>query len=264
MPSQMARILNDYRRTMPEAGAGLRRGTENYVAIKRQREQDAIKEAAAEKVETREAAKEGREIAKEGREIDVYERERRHEKMQEWMGPASTADTPEKWLSAQDSGFLPKELKFETREPFIMAVMTESERLAREKEGTRAGESTRTFGETVRHNKAMEAREAKGKGSGRSPGGLKASDENFISKEVSNLFDGTYDVSTGRIQIKDDTNRRKARKLITRASQLAKGNPEMTLSQAVTQAAEEGGINIRDLDKPAPVPMDQNPLGWHQ
>ena len=262
MPSQMARLLNDYRRTMPrDATAEAAKG---YLGMKRLKEQDAIEAAATKRSNRLQDAKEEREIAKEGREVDAYERERRSEKMQEWLGPASTADTPEKWLSAQESGFLPKELKYETREPFIMATMTESERLAREKEATRGSETDRTFGETVRHNKAMEAREAKGKGSGRSPGGLKASDENFISKEVSNLFDGTYDVSTGRIQIKDDTNRRKARKLITRASQLAKGNPEMTLSQAVTQAAEEGGINIRDLDKPAPVPMDQNPLGWPQ
>jgi hypothetical protein len=266
----MARILESYRRTTNQ-GAG-RNALSAYAGGREMARQDKADAAGAEQAGFQrqlDVNKESRAKAKEQREVSESERANRLLKMRDMLGPASTADTQDKWLAAQESGFLPKDLKFEQREPFIMATMTEAERFAREKESTRSSESDRTFGETVRSNKAKEkiygerARKGKGK-SGDRAGGLKASDENFLSKEVANLFDGTYDVATGRIQIKDDRNRRLARRIITRASQLAKGNPEMTLSQAVTQASEENDIQIRDLDKAAAPTMDQDPLGWRQ
>jgi hypothetical protein len=247
--------------TMPEAGSGMYAGVGNYMQGKQRQRQNVLNEQQ----EARAQRGEERDIAKEEREVDADTRAKRVETMKQWLGPASTANTPDKWLSAQEAGFLPKELKFEQREPFIMATMTEGERLAREKEMTRASESDRTFGETVRHHKATEDRkEAKGGKGGGGRGGMKATDERLISSEVAGMFDGTYDIATGRVQIKDDRNRRLARKIIGRASQIAAGNPDMPLQRIVNQAAEENGISISDVDKKAAPTVDEDPFGWQK
>ncbi len=242
MPSQMAAILNSYRASMPEAGSGMRAGVESYLAGK---ERQRIAKAEAEELrqenrlqesaEGRAKTKEKREQEKHEREGEIYQREKRLATMKQWLGPISQADTADKWAAAQTSGFVPKGLKFKDRESFIMAAMTEDERLNRAKQATAEKEHTRKV-----------AKDRTEGGGGRTE--LKATDERYISSRVAGLFDGIYDIRTGSIQIADDKNRRLAQKIIADASRLAANNPNMTLSGAVSEAAGRNGIDVRELE----------------
>ena len=159
MPSQLAQILNNYRQTMPEAGAGMREGVDAYVdaqaakaKARTEAEQKKFDNDLKKRADTRAQDKEGREKT-------VFEDEQKVKVMRSILGPATTADTPDKWASAQEQGMIPKEMPFDKREPFIMATITESERLARQKEARQAAEGKATRAETAKHNRAMEGYE---------------------------------------------------------------------------------------------------------
>jgi len=184
-----------------------------------------------------------------------------HEKARQLVGIASTAETPEDWARLQSQGFIPKEMPFESKEPFIMGFLTEEERMARKKQDYQKGKDTRQFGlderkakETERHNRASErnaAASAKGGGGGSS--GLSASDENAIYRYVAGLFDGNYNPATGQFTgFKDDTSRQQAIDIAAQASQLMKGNPMMTRLEATREAARRNGISIGDNPMPQP------------
>lgn len=235
MPSQLAQILNNFRQTMPEAGSGMRHGMENYVAGKAS-QAEATAKAEQQGFENKlKTDKDKREADKAKREESKFDQEQADRVKQALLGPVTAADSPEKWASAQQAGFIPKKLKFEDREPFMMATLTEKERIDREKlqlDRAEHGRKTR-----------KDATDKSGAG-GRKQ--LKATDENFIAKQVAALFDGIYDPATGAFQLKDDVSRRKALKIKRDAARLAANNPNMTLSAAVTEAAQRNDININD------------------
>lgn len=146
MASQLAEILNNYRQTMPEAGAGLAQGAGTYLKTKtylnetgRQDQQNAIENALSERRSMAAETAASAAVSKE-------ERAARFEQMKQWAGAAASAVTPEKWTQYQEVGWLPKGMEFKDREPLMMAVTTESERFNREKETTRQGEFGRTMG----------------------------------------------------------------------------------------------------------------------
>jgi len=103
MASQMAQILSNYRQTMPSGG--LERGVQNFFTAKSMGEQSKLrqKQTATEDLK--------------------QEQIKQEQIMNKLAGPVAAADTNEKWVSAQAKGFLPKDMDFGQREPFIMGMM---------------------------------------------------------------------------------------------------------------------------------------------
>lgn len=99
MASQLAQTLTNFRQTMPQSG--LAQGAENYFKVKERKENREIKDLEKAQIRQETADKK----------FDSF--------MQAVAGPVSAASTPDKWASAQDSGMIPKELKYEMREPLL-------------------------------------------------------------------------------------------------------------------------------------------------
>ena len=101
MASQLAEILNNYRQTMPVAGAGLSAASGTYLkatGMNRQREaddqQNQVNNYFKQRADTR--AEE-----KSGREAELY-------KLEKLAGVvAAVKDNPEKWKQYQDNGDIP-------------------------------------------------------------------------------------------------------------------------------------------------------------
>ena len=246
MADSVANVLMNYSRVMPDPGGslakGFARGQRNKIADERTKLEGRRTEIAEQRNTREEAA--------DKRAIELAE----HKQL---AGVAASADTPEKWANAQELGFLPEKMKFESREPYIMGVMTETEKLNREKMSFTKGqtgvenkmaerkqaevERSNRAGEAIDSNKAAKTGQAKG---GTGARRLSTGDEGYIAKQVAAAFDGTYDVATDTYTYKDSASRRKAIKMKKDAARFAANNPGMELSMAVEQAAIRNGINV--------------------
>ncbi len=261
-------ILN-YTRVNPSSGSYITAGLQDAERRKQQKFENRMAEAV------------------EGRNQEKWEVEKRQQLADRAAQAAAWADDPEKWKQAQEIGAIPPSLDFEQRGAFVYGYMKmeQQRKRAADKESTRQADrgyelDVRRQKEVERSNRAREAnfrdrtaQTGAGGGAGGGPGGgLKSGDESYIARQVSALFDGTYDVRTGAIQIKDDANRRLAQKMIADASRLLANNPNMTRSQAVSQAAERNGINIGSFavnmadqgGGAAAPPQIADPLGLRQ
>ena len=109
MASQMAQILNSYRQTMPSGG--LERGVQNFFTTKSMGEQSKLRQKQM------------------GTEDLKQEQIKQEQIINQLSGPVAAADTNEKWVSAQAKGFLPKDMDFAQREPFIMGMLARQGKL---------------------------------------------------------------------------------------------------------------------------------------
>ena len=279
MPSQLARLAGAHgqrmRRTDPMSdavsmGVMTRNLSDTRKSNRMQAELDAVERQRKYGFED---AEERRKQAQEGRESTQFANEQQQAQMAKWLGPATAASTSEKWSAAQDQGFLPKGMPFEAREPFMMFALTEKDRLDREKQAVSSdlaerkfGLDREKFGETKRSNRATEGiSRDKAKSTVASTGrGVKTTEEKLVSDIVDSHF-GRYNPVTG---IYVPTSKKagetaKAQKIKTRALQLAKHNPDLTLNMATTMALEEAGIEIREEGR-TPATRQDDPLGWRQ
>lgn len=276
MANQIASLLNSYRQGMQPVGQNAL-GHTLMMQDRRKADEAAQAQGAQTQFENKlKTAKEGREQSKEARDQDIYLRAKRLEKMDEWMGPASVATTPEKWADAQEGGFLPKEVKFENREAFIMAAMDEAERLARDVEARKAEMDERKQGETERHNRATEKNAritASKSGSGPGAGRPKIADEKAIRAMVGEQFGARYNPITGAYAGVDDPEAKKqVQKISTDAVRLYQHNPTMTGNMAVEEALRRNGIEVQGSTNTgagqptmgAGQPANNDPLGWRQ
>lgn len=95
MASQMAQIINQYRQGMPSGG--LERGVQGFLQGKAMKEQGEV-----------------RDLQKEQAKLELFK--------EKYKGAIASANSKEKWLSAQNQGFLPKNMPFDAREPFLMGL----------------------------------------------------------------------------------------------------------------------------------------------
>jgi hypothetical protein len=274
MASQLAALMGDYqrgmRRTDPSASA-ITTGMYAYdrsQESKRNRAQGEIDAVERGRKHSFENSAERRKVSEESRKQTEFDDERKKEQMGRWLGPVTAATTNEKWIAAQTNGFIPKGMPFAAREPFMMYALQESDRLAREKQATTSNLAERKHGlegkkfqETMRKNKADDKRlrETAKMDAGLDGRGVKTAEENAIAKIVDAQF-GDYDPVTKVFVFDQVEDKRKAQRIKTRAAQLAKHNPGMTLHRAATQALEEAGSPISNTET---GPKAQgNPLGW--
>ena len=272
MPSQLAAMMAAHgrgmRRTDPMSdavsmGVMTRNLSDTRKSNRMQAELDAIE---LQRKYGFEDAEERRKQAQEGRESTQFANEQQQAQMAKWLGPATAASTSEKWSAAQDQGFLPKGMPFEVREPFMMFALTEKDRLDREKQVTSSDLEERKFSHKkskdwadVANNKAKANKPAASTGRG-----VKTTEEKLVSDIVDSHF-GRYNPVTG---IYVPTSKKagetaKAQRIKTRALQLAKHNPDLTLNMATTMALEEAGIEIREEGR-TPATRQDDPLGWRQ
>jgi hypothetical protein len=267
MASQLAALMGAHgrnmRRTDPSASA-ITTGMYAYdrsQESKRNRAQGEIDAVERGREHSFENSAERRKVSEESRKQAEFDDERKKEQMGRWLGPVTAATTNEKWIAAQTNGFIPKGMPFTAREPFMMYALQESDRLAREKQATTSNLAERKFKETMRKNKADDnrLRETAKKDAGLDGRGVKTAEENAIAKIVDAQF-GDYDPVTKVYVFDQVEDKRKAQRIKTRAAQLAKHNPGMTLHRAATQALEEAGSPISNTET---GPKAQgNPLGW--
>ena len=98
MASQMAQIISQYGANMPTGG--LERGVRGFYEMKEMGERSIERKSK----------------------LDAEKKAKLQEAL---FGPVMASNTNEKWLAAQNSGFIPKEMSFEQREPFLMGVLGE-------------------------------------------------------------------------------------------------------------------------------------------
>jgi len=92
---------------------------------------------------------------------------------------------------------------------------------------------------------------------GKEGGGIKASDVNAMYKQVASLYGGFYDPGTGEFSGLDPDKALKVQGIITQAEKNAIGG--MGLSQAVTQAARQSGLDIPGAQGVQNPPQTQAP-----
>lgn len=86
---------------------------------------------------------------------------------------------------------------------------------------------------------------------------FKSSDENLMFRQAAELLGGIFD-QQGNLQNLNPENRSKVQAITTRAAQLYSQGEAQTRSAAVTQAARQLGISVRDLGQGGT--MDRNEL----
>jgi len=86
---------------------------------------------------------------------------------------------------------------------------------------------------------------------------FKSSDENLMFRQAAELLGGIFD-QQGNLQNLNPENRSKVQAITTRAAQLYSQGQAETRSAAVTQAARQLGISVRDLGRGGT--MDRNEL----
>lgn len=253
MTDSVANVLMDYSRVMPNPANQLAQG---FARGRTQRTADQRTKLEGRRTEIAEA--------RNTREEAADKRSQEMQKHKELAGVAASANTPEKWSSAQELGFLPKEMAFESREPYIMGVMTQSERMNREKLDFQKGQTetqnvmaARKQGFTekqagvenamaARKQTEIERKNKAGEVSGAGSGGMstdygKVSESNYFAKQAGELLGGTYDAETDKYTYKDSTARRKAVKVKRDAAQYRQQG--MSREQAFFNAAQKNGID---------------------
>lgn len=241
MTDSVANVLMNYSRVMPnpagQMAEGFARGQRNKIAKERTKLEERRTEISEER-NTREA--------------DADKRAQELQQHKELAGVAASANTPEKWASAQELGFLPKEMSYESREPYIMGVMTQAERMGREKFEFQKGQkgvenvmAERVQTEKERSNRANElAASTKAAKTGTAKTGRGGvSESSYFARETGALLGGDYDAGTDTYTYKDSTARRKAVKIKRDAAREMQGNPSMTREQAFFNAAQRNGID---------------------
>ena len=154
--------------------------------------------------------------------MDKNEREKIKEYMGRVAAKAQMAETEQDWVQ---QGFT---VPFSEKEKILGAALTYQQVFDRQQAEVKA-----TTGENSR-------------------GGLKAADENAIQSYSKDLFKGVYNPVTGGFMgFKNDTSRQQAAKVATDASVLVKNNPNMTLHEAVMQAAQMNGVEFEEKTAPA-------------
>lgn len=110
MASQLAQVISSYGQDVSrQAGKGLREGVEGgiktYFGVKKMQQE---KQQATEE-------KELRDIQTQSAKMDLFKNK--------YGGAIIAADKPEKWLAAQEKGFIPKEMEYQDREAFTMGML---------------------------------------------------------------------------------------------------------------------------------------------
>jgi len=166
------------------------------------------------------------------RQMDETQRDRMKDYMGQVAARAEMAKTPQAW---QEEGFA---VPFEQRDRILGATLTYQQAYDRTKE-------------------------AGGGAGGGSDGGLKAADENAIHRYTQDLFEGIYNPATGGFMgFKKDTSRQQAAKIGAEASRIVTNNPNITLHEAVMQAAQTNGVEIIPINKTGPAGRGGNdPMG---
>ena len=249
MASQLAEILNSYRQTMPESGAGLRDASRTFLGsatyLNKAAREDQQNAAENEFAQRRASAAEKTADAT----VSLKDQERHLNQMKTWAAVATPATTPEKWKQYQDQGWLPKELPFTAREPLMMAVTTATERLNAQKEATRQEEWAKEYALKQKTEGRLAAKDAKETGGTRP----KIAEEKGIYGMVAAQFNASYDPVTHELLgFKDDASKQKAQNIATLAVRLYKNDPNLSALEAVTEAASRSGIEgLRPTAEPS-------------
>lgn len=130
MASQMAQIINQYRQTMPTGG--LEKAAEGFFRMKEMGEKSQLR-----KLKT-DAAK-----------IELFDKK--------YYGGIAAADTNEKWLSGQQADFIPKNMEFKDREPYLMSKIAQQAYDAK----STAGSEERAFNALISEMTPEEQEKAK-------------------------------------------------------------------------------------------------------
>ena len=154
MASQLAQILNDYRRTMPEAGAGMEAGSRAILgATVKKREQDI--EANQNKITNYFKLRQiQRAEDKSGRETEQF-------KLEQLAGVVAAAkNDPKKWKEWQDNGDIPPDLKPDDADRVLMATVIGRAKLDRDLKQKQMSQTQANADRTYGLNKQKESRMA--------------------------------------------------------------------------------------------------------